>query len=78
MSQSACAGLLSLAGGARSFQRIETGENGCDADLTARVLDMTDGAVTLQAMHETRLRWLKANRPEKFDAPVHRYPEAAE
>lgn len=80
LSQSACAAALALAGGARSYQRIETGENGADADLVARILILTGGQVSTEDMHQVRLNWLKGNRPQRFDVPevVPLLPEAAE
>lgn len=65
-SQGDCALALCLDGGARSFQRIETGENKADADLVERIVRLTGGSVTAEDMHAVRLAWLKANRPEKF------------
>ena len=64
--QGECAAALGLDGGARSFQRIETGENKADADLVERISDLTAGIVTPADMHVVRLAWLRANRPEKF------------
>lgn len=55
---------------ARSISRAENGENHPDADMVARIQNVTDGAVTAADMHATRLTWLKANRPEKFDGAV--------
>ncbi|NMG39838.1 hypothetical protein GRZ55_11340 [Chelativorans sp. ZYF759] len=65
-SQGECAMSLGLDGGARSFQRIETGQNKADADLVERIAALTEGAVAAQDMHATRLDWLRANRPERF------------
>ena len=48
--------------------RWETGEMLPDADVIARIEDLTEGAVTAADMHRTRLGWLKANRPERFAA----------
>lgn len=55
-----------------TYVRIENGSRPFDADMAERVLRLTGGAVTVADMHETRLDWLKANRPEKFidDAPA--------
>lgn len=61
------ASLLGMAGGARTFQRIEAGEVSPDADMVARIVALTAGAVTAQDMHEIRLSWLRANRPEKLE-----------
>lgn len=80
LSQSTCAAALALAGGARSFQRIETGENGADADLAERIAAMTGGDVTMSDLHHARLSWLKEHRPKRFAIPEVRplLPEAAE
>lgn len=51
----------------RAYQRYETGENQPDADMVARIILVTGGAVTAADMHATRLAWLLANRPDKFD-----------
>ena len=67
MTQAECAKALGLLGGARSFQRIEVGETGADADMVERIRLLTSGAVTPNDMHAIRLDWLKANRPEKFE-----------
>lgn len=67
-SQGECATALRLEGGARSFQRIETGQNKADADLVERIGAMTQGAVGAADMHATRLDWLRLNRPERFEA----------
>jgi hypothetical protein len=50
----------------RFFERLETGEIPADADMVARIVALTEGAVTAGDMHDIRLAWLKANRPEKF------------
>jgi hypothetical protein len=62
----AAAARLGLAGGARSFQRIEQGATGVDADLEERIMVMTTGKVATPDLHATRLAWLRQNRPEKF------------
>lgn len=67
-SQAECALALGLPGGARSFQRLESGESNTDADMVERIARLTGGAVTAADMHAVRLAWLKANRPEKFGA----------
>ncbi len=67
-SQSECAAALGLAGGARTYQRIETGAVRPDADVVDRIGRLTGGTVSPAHMHAVRLAWLKANRPEKFDA----------
>lgn len=69
-SQGDCANALRLEGGARSFQRIETGQNKPDADMVERIVVMTGGQVTAADMHLTRLDWLKENRPERFAEAV--------
>lgn len=61
----------------RTVLRLENGENGADADMVARIEVLSDGAVTAQDMHETRLAWLRANRPERFK-DARPQPEAAE
>lgn len=60
-----CATLLGV-GGARTYQRYECGENRADADLVDVIANVTHGAVTPADMHEVRLAWLRANRPDKF------------
>lgn len=65
-SQGECAAKLGLAGGARTFQRIEAGAVRADADVIERIVAMTNGVVTAHHMHEVRLAWLRSNRPEKF------------
>lgn len=47
----------------------ETGRARPDADVVARIEDLTRGSVTATDMHETRLAWLRVNRPERFAAP---------
>lgn len=69
-SQGECAMALGMRGGARTFQRIESGESSADADMVERISAMTGGEVSAVDMHETRLSWLKTNRPEKFDGEV--------
>lgn len=58
-----------------TIARIEKGETQPDADMVARIEDLTAGAVTAADMHATRLAWLRANRPEKFTKLM---PEAAQ
>ncbi|MCP4933343.1 MAG: hypothetical protein GY927_03855 [bacterium] len=53
---------------ARSTQLIERGERKADAHIVARIIKITDGNVTAQDMHETRLEWLKQNKPEQFQS----------
>lgn len=65
----AAARLLSIEGinpGA-TLARIARGERQPDADMVARIVALTAGAVTTQDMHEIRLSWLRANRPEKLE-----------
>lgn len=69
-SQGECALALGMRGGARSFQRIETGESSADADVVELIAILTDGAVTAADMHEVRLAWLREHRPEKFVSQV--------
>jgi transcriptional regulator with XRE-family HTH domain len=68
-SQGECAQSLGLAGGARSFQRLETGENKADSDMVEKIMALTGGAVTAQDMHDVRLAWLRVNQPERFADP---------
>lgn len=51
-----------------TYVRIEAGSRQPDADMIERIIRFTDGAVTAAHMHETRLAWLRENRPDKFDA----------
>ena len=57
---------LNVSGGARTIQRIETGQVDADADMAERIHGFTQGAVTPLDLHQMRLEWLKANRPERF------------
>lgn len=58
--------------------RIETGELQPDADMIERIEKLSEGAVTAADMHATRLAWLKANRPDKFQTvSAALVPEAA-
>ncbi|PZR79128.1 MAG: hypothetical protein DI537_41420 [Stutzerimonas stutzeri] len=52
---------------ARAYQRYETGENRPDAPLTERIFRATAGQVTPTDLHEQRLAWLRAHRPEVLD-----------
>lgn len=56
--------------------RIEVGSRKPDADFVERIVRLTESEVTAGDMHEARLDWLRAHRPEKFSEP--RIPEAAE
>jgi len=60
-----CAALFGLAS-ARTYQRYETGETRADADLVEVITARTMGDVKAADMYNTRLEWLKANRPERF------------
>jgi len=51
----------------RTIARIVSGAVMPDADMVARIEALTAGEVTAIDMHVTRLDWLKANRPERFD-----------
>jgi len=53
---------------ASGLRKWLTGERQPDADVVARIAAFTGGAVTADDMHQTRLAWLRANRPEKFHA----------
>ncbi|MEX3008981.1 helix-turn-helix domain-containing protein [Hoeflea sp. TYP-13] len=55
-----CAAALGC-NGARTYQRYEDGMHRTDALFVEAIVELTDGAVTAQDMHETRLEWLKAN-----------------
>jgi hypothetical protein len=37
-----------------------------DADAQERIVSLTDGAVTIEAMHRRRLKWLTENRGIKL------------
>lgn len=51
---------------ARGLQLIERGERKADANIVAAIELLTEGSVTPRDMHETRLDWLKLNKPQKF------------
>lgn len=55
-----CAERMGLAGKnpARTYQRLETGEQQADADVVEKIDGMTAGQVTSRDMHETRLAFL--------------------
>lgn len=55
---------------AETVRRWETGESRPDADIVARIEEVSEGKVTAADMHEVRLAWLKS----RSDAPL----EAAE
>lgn len=54
-------------GPATTVKRWADGAVRADADTVERIVRMTEGAVTAQDMHKTRLDWLRANKPERFD-----------
>ncbi|WP_019279697.1 helix-turn-helix domain-containing protein [Rhizobium grahamii] len=60
------AGILAIEN-ARTYQRYEDGENRADAPLVERILAATEGAVSLDDLHQQRLDWLRANKPEAFN-----------
>ncbi len=71
MTLTAAAGEIGISGAnpARTLQRFEEGSQRPDAPLVEAIAKLTDGAVTAQDMHETRLDWLRANgRGELADA----------
>lgn len=49
-----------------TLARIERGARRPDADIVERIVSFTGGLVTASDMHEVRLSWLRANRPDKF------------
>lgn len=67
MSHEALASALGMSRTPRTILRIEIGSVSPDADMVARIVALTAGAVTAQDMHEIRLSWLRANRPEKLE-----------
>lgn len=58
-------GILGINPGA-TLARIEAGSRQPDADMIERIRILTEGAVTPADMHDTRLAWLKTNRPDRF------------
>lgn len=70
-----CAEVLGL-GDARVYQRYESGEQWPSAPTVEAILDMTEKAVSVTDLHEQRVDWLKANRPDVVFAA--RIREAAE
>ena len=53
------------------YQKYETGQHRTDAPLVERIAELTDGAVTAQDMHETRLEWInRKNGMPPQGAPV--------
>lgn len=51
----------------RTLARLASGERDASTEQVARIERLTGGAVTAQDMHETRLAWLQANRPQVLD-----------
>ncbi|WP_283800079.1 helix-turn-helix transcriptional regulator [Nitratireductor sp. GZWM139] len=49
-----------------TIARIEVGSRRPDADMVQRIHDLTGGLVSALDMHETRLAWLRQNRPDRF------------
>lgn len=62
------AATLLAVGYAGSYQRYETGANRPDAPLIEHIKTVTEGAVTLDDLHDQRLEWLRANRPDAFSS----------
>ena len=50
----------------RHAMRWATGERWPDADKLQHIMDLTDGVVTIEAMHKRRLKWLAENRGVKI------------
>lgn len=59
----------------KSVWNWETGRSRADADMIDRIKRFTNSEVTEADMHQTRLDWLRAHRPERFAHPI---AEAAE
>ena len=57
------ASLLAL-DSARAYQRYETGENRPDAHVVERIIQVSNGAIRLDDLHQQRLSWLRVNRPD--------------
>lgn len=68
MTLTATAAILGISGAnpARTLQRYEEGAQRPDAPLIEAIFELTGGGVTAQDMHETRLEWLRTNRPGDF------------
>lgn len=49
-----------------TVSRLADGKLPADADTVETISRLTGRAVTAQDMHETRLAWLRDNRPDKF------------
>jgi transcriptional regulator with XRE-family HTH domain len=58
-----CAEVLGL-GDARVYQRYESGEQWPSAPTVEAILEMTANSVTVVDLHEQRVEWIKANRPD--------------
>jgi transcriptional regulator with XRE-family HTH domain len=70
-----CAEFLGL-GDARVYQRYESGEQWPSAPTVEAMLEMTGREVSVADLHDQRVEWLKANKPDAF--PAQKLPEAAE
>lgn len=57
---------ISGANPARTLQRYESGESQMSSVMVDRLEAVTKSAVTAQDMHETRLEWLRVNKPNEF------------
>jgi len=57
---------ISGANPARTLQRYESGESQMSSVMVDRLELISGAAVTAQDMHETRLEWLRANKPSEF------------
>lgn len=58
-----CAEVLGL-GDARVYQRYESGEQWPSAPTVEAILEMTSNDVSVVDLHEQRVEWIKANKPE--------------
>lgn len=47
-----------------TYRRYEVGEHRADAPIVERIVAVTKGQVTAQDMHEVRLEWLRAHKPD--------------
>ncbi|MDP9837577.1 transcriptional regulator with XRE-family HTH domain [Neorhizobium huautlense] len=61
-----------------TLARIEAGSRQPDADMVERIETVTAKAVCAADMFQTRLQWLRSNRPEKFIQDETAVCEAAE
>ena len=50
----------------RDLHRYESGSRQAPAHVVERVRIATNGSVTAQDMHETRLAWLRENKPQEL------------